>query len=194
MPKQTIPPKKKQKTPSLELQEPTICRDIGKTPSGLSLQAVQEAGDTDDGKKVTSKSNDFETAQEKHLTLPTGQVNLSATLIKELKDKLNRHRGPRICSDTGDTLVSCGRCGMIFRVEFEDNHVCPSGKSMTLQRAPEKPKEACDTNDELNEANNRMIRIEALDETFQKYISILVFLDTYLVPRIIYNTHVFSVL
>ena len=171
MPNPTIPPKKKQKTPSPELEEPKIRRDIGKTSSELSVQAVQEPGDTDDGKKVTSKSNDFETAQEKHLTLLTGQVNLSAVSTKELQDELNRRRGPRICSDTGDTLVSCGRCGMTFSLDFKDSHVCPAGKSMTLQRAPAKPKEDYDTDDELNKANNKMIRTEALDETFQKYTS-----------------------
>ena len=171
MPNQTIPPKKRQKTPSSELKEPKICRDIGKTPSGLSLQAVQEPGDTDDGKKVTSKITDFETTQEKHLTLPTGQVKLSEILIKEFDDELNRRRGPPICSDTGDPLVLCGRCGMTFPVDFEDTLVCPAGKSTTLQRAPDKPKETYDTNDELNEANNIMTRTEALDETFQKYTS-----------------------
>ena len=90
MPKQTIPPKKKQKIPSPEFQDPKICRDIRKTPSGVSLQAIQEPGDTDDGKKVTSKITDIETTQEKHLTLPTGQGKLGTISVKELEDEIQK--------------------------------------------------------------------------------------------------------
>ena len=61
MPKSTIAPKKKQKTPLPEFQKPTICQDAQKTPSGISLQAVQESRDTDDGQKVSSKATDIAT-------------------------------------------------------------------------------------------------------------------------------------